>query len=482
MIFSLIKIKLPYSHVCQFGFLFRLVLALLMGWGIVSQAVSQVSAPDSLQQNRHSLDSALLQNRNAADSLIQAPANTMERLEHKADSLVQSPEVIQKADSLQKKSRKKLRRARQKADSINQAADVNRHIQNKAQQVQQQGSKPKKVKESKEAVSNIEQNTGLDITPDAPGVPAVDSPDLLPKIPEEKLPDLPQIPAADLPGINKSDISIPDMSMPDGKLPGLSESPTPLPKANTVEKAAENQFTKMAEGGELQKQQKAMEAFKNQPALYQKQGERYQDKNYWRQQAQQRALKVLQTQTATLEETKSSLTKLKKKYKTFQTDQKVYVKKASLKDEPLKKRITAGFSLQIHQGPPTAFDLSPFVGYRWSKRWSTGVGGTYRWKFTSDHRLNFSQPVYGERIYGEWIVVKSFFLHGEGEALRAYVPSFRSSEQEQRWVRTMLLGGGKQYEITKKLKGNVVYLYTFPYLPYGPYKLKHQIRFGLIFL
>lgn len=476
---------------------FYLLLIVTVGWGSISEGVSQKLPTDSLEHDKQRIGTAITNTENTVDSLTRAPELMLEGLEQKTDSLMQSTKIVQQADSLHQKSRHKQRQIEQKIDSLQRALDAGNHFQQSEQQMQQTLQQTKQIQESKKALSNIKQNTGLNVTPEPPGIPAVDSPNLLPNLPSESMPELPKLPSADMPDMdlpskdlpskdlprtNIPDMDITNAELPHGKGGGLPKPPTELPKVKEFDKAAEKQFSKQAAGQELQQQQQAMEEFKKQPERYQKQGERYLDKNHWRQQAQQQALKALQKQAAPLKEAKTSLAKLKRKYKTVQTDQKVYLKKASLKGEPFKRRVTTGLSLQIHQGPPTAFDLSPFVGYQWSKRWITGLGGTYRLAFSSDHYPKFSQPVYGGRIYGEWIALKSFLLHVEGESLRAYVPSYVSKDNMSQWVNTILVGGGKQYTITKKLKGNVVYLYTYPYLPYGPYQVRHQVRFGLIIL
>ena len=420
------------------------------------------------------------QSQKQADSLIQAPNQIQEDIKQKTDSLIQEPQIIQQVDSLHQKGIDTQRQVIHKTDSINRLIDTNRHLQDAAQKTQQKLNEPQKVKDTKKALSNIEQNTGLDVTPNAPGVPTLNSSNL----PSGSLTKLPtaNVPRMDIPDMSMPGVNIPGMSTPNGNVSGLPKLPTSLPSVKVADQIAEKQFSQMAGGKELLQQQKAMDQFKQQPQLYQKQGERFRDKNHWRQEAQQQALKALQTQTSALDEAKTSLTKLKRKYKTVQTDQDIYIKKASLKGESFKKRIATGVSLQIHQGPPTAFDISPFSGYRWSKRWITGIGGTYRFTFTPNDKIDWNQPIYGGRIYGEWIALKSFLLHAEGEALRAKIPSNISNEQRRRWIKSVLVGGGKQYEITKKLKGNVLYLYTYPYVPYGPYLVQHQIRFGFIFL
>lgn len=165
----------------------------------------------------------------------------------------------------------------------------------------------------------------------------------------------------------------------------------------------------------------------------------------------------------------------------MQTEAGIYVKASSLKGKPLKERLVLGSSLQIHQAVTPAFDLSPFSGFRFNKRWSIALGGTYRLAFDKNHRIATAHSVYGGRLFLQSLIRQKFLLHGEYELLRANIPSHSlPQEQSRAWVDGIMFGVGKEYNITKKLKGNVLTLYNFSYQQQGPYLLRWNIRFGFV--
>lgn len=443
-------------------------------------AQNQLVLPDSLTTEHGSLSTRFTEIKQQGDSLSQTLLDAHENKLKQTDSLLQENRIVEQVDSSSQKLESTRQSVNQKIDSLRQSGDVDDHIHEATQKIQQDVDQPEAIQGTKKALNTVEQNTGLDTTPNVAGLPNAGITQQLPEVPK-----LAPLPHADLSEVNIPGIEIPEVSVPaiDISVKDWADLPAKvpsLPDATIVEKTAEKQFSKLGEAKELKKQQQLLEKTKELPELYQKQGERFRDQNHWRSQAQEQAVKVFSSQSEKLEDAKTSLAKLKRKYKTVQTDQDIYVKKSSLKGDSLKTRIAAGFTLQIHQEPSTAFDLSPFMGFCWNKNWVTGLGGTYRLAFTPDHRINAQEPVYGGRIFVQWLVNKSFLVHLEAEALRAWVPNFAPNEKERYWVESLLFGVGKQYTITDKIKGNVLYLHTFPYMPFGPYQVKHQVRFGFI--
>ncbi len=186
--------------------------------------------------------------------------------------------------------------------------------------------------------------------------------------------------------------------------------------------------------------------------------------------------------TAKVEAAQQKLSKLKKKYSYVpnSNDLSTAKKANSLEGEPLKKRLTIGGTLQIHPGRPVGIDFNPQLGYRMNKKWTIGLGGTYRSSFGSGERFisNDENKAYGGRPYTNYMFFRSFFGHGEFELLRTNIPDTDTDELLTHWSKGLMVGIGKNYSFTKKVEGSVMMLYNFLDENPGPYERSWVIRFG----
>ncbi len=186
--------------------------------------------------------------------------------------------------------------------------------------------------------------------------------------------------------------------------------------------------------------------------------------------------------SAKVEAAQQKLTKLKKKYSYVpnSNDLSTAKKANSLEDEPLKKRLTIGGTLQIHPGKPVGIDFNPQIGYRMNKKWTIGMGGTYRSSFGGGERFvsNDENEVYGGRLFTDYTFFKSFFTHGEFELLRTNHFNPDTDELLAHWPRGLMVGIGKNYKFMKKVEGSVMILYNFLHETPGPYERPWVIRFG----
>lgn len=174
------------------------------------------------------------------------------------------------------------------------------------------------------------------------------------------------------------------------------------------------------------------------------------------QQAQQGVQRHFAQHTEELQTGQQELTKLKRKYKTVQSEQDKYERATSLKGEPWTARLLLGSYLQLYREPSFSVDLSPFVGYRFNTRWSAGIGGSYRAAF---RRVSGSAPVYQGRIFIESNVYRGFVLHAAYERSGLSIPVTVSTETGMITNQHLLAGVGKSYSITKKIRGTTLLLY-----------------------
>ncbi len=174
------------------------------------------------------------------------------------------------------------------------------------------------------------------------------------------------------------------------------------------------------------------------------------------QQARQGVRRHFAQHTEELQTGRQELAKLKRKYKAVQSEQDKYQRATSLKGEPWTARLLLGSYFQFYREPSFQVDLSPFVGYRFNTRWSVGVGGSYRAAF---RRIPGSAPVYQGRVFVEGEVYRGFAAHVAYERSGPSSPVLSQGEDRAIVDQHLLVGIGKSYRITRKIRGTTLLLY-----------------------
>ena len=177
-----------------------------------------------------------------------------------------------------------------------------------------------------------------------------------------------------------------------------------------------------------------------------------------------------------------TMTKFKKKYASVpsSSDMSKATKRNSLAGKPLGERVTLGGNFQILRGNPIAADLSPLIGFRWTKKWLLGIGGTYRVTLSQENKLSYlvDQDVMGYQSFAEYRLIKGFYLHGSFERMATRTDP-KVEDESWQWVNGGLAGLGKSYRLTKKIKGNALILYNFFYESgKSPYPRAWMIKMG----
>ena len=234
-----------------------------------------------------------------------------------------------------------------------------------------------------------------------------------------------------------------------------------------------------------------VKAFENKKAAfspYQEQMSQLGEEGYAKEKAVQKAKTMAKDHFAGQQEkllaAQSKLTKLKQKMGKFGALNGDKLKKENeMKGKPLGERLVLGGNFQLHPGDLVSLDISPVVGYRWTKMFRIGLGGTYRTTFDEKEKflLSDEKEVFGYRGFVEHDIYKGFYAHGEYERLNGADLSKKNIQQDRRantWRDGALLGLGKSYKIKNKIKGNVMVLYNFLYDEQSLYNKPWNLRFG----
>lgn len=136
-----------------------------------------------------------------------------------------------------------------------------------------------------------------------------------------------------------------------------------------------------------------------------------------------------------------------------------------LKEKPFIERLTPGLYLQYQQKNDYHLDVNPYVGYKITGRFTTGLGWNHRFSYDEKHRsLNSRSRIFGPRAYLDFKLGKGFIGHLEAESMNTFVPSTlvgNPDTGQREWVWSFMTGIKKEYKIYKNLKGTVLMQYNW---------------------
>jgi uncharacterized coiled-coil protein SlyX len=183
-----------------------------------------------------------------------------------------------------------------------------------------------------------------------------------------------------------------------------------------------------------------------------------------------------------VESAHNEMWKLKQKYSFVQNsnDLSTAIKANSLQGKPLSQRLKLGGNLQFHPVKGgLKLDLSPTLGYRFNKDFLLGLGATYRANFGKRDQLNEPINVYGARLFAQQKLIKSFFVHAEGEYLSTETEKLDSESTETKQTSGFLAGLGREFKFIKGLNASALWLYHFNHTRTLAYKSPWVFRLGL---
>jgi hypothetical protein len=131
-----------------------------------------------------------------------------------------------------------------------------------------------------------------------------------------------------------------------------------------------------------------------------------------------------------------------------------------MKGKPLIERLVPRIFFQYQQKNYNLFDFNPYVGYKLSGRFTTGLGWNQRYAYDrKKENWNSAARIFGPRAYVDFKLKKGFIVHLETEFMNRFVPFAINGNPEfgqREWVWGMMMGMKKEYKIYKNLKGTVL--------------------------
>jgi hypothetical protein len=189
----------------------------------------------------------------------------------------------------------------------------------------------------------------------------------------------------------------------------------------------------------------------------------------------------LNQQTPALKEAQASFSKSKKLYKDANSLSSAVKKKqaSAMQGKSFGQRLVPGITFQSYNRSVYTMDWGLQLGYRFTGRLTAGIGGIYRTGFSKSYDSFIKGlHVYGGRVYSDFLVRKGFFLHGEFEMLNTSDFITRTAEIPDASVWGSNIGIGKQYNLSKRIKGSIIALYRLEFNGHLPEQSKVNLRMG----
>jgi hypothetical protein len=150
-----------------------------------------------------------------------------------------------------------------------------------------------------------------------------------------------------------------------------------------------------------------------------------------------------------------------------------------LGSKPFGQRLIPGITLQTTRREDFMVDFGLQTGYRLTERLAAGIGLTYALGFNKSYDYYVrGLDIYGTRAYGDFLVINGFFVHGE--LTWGHHRNYIVTNQESRAYNTcgFNTGIGKQFNLSKRVKGTMLALYRVEIQGHLPQQSKINVRFG----
>lgn len=134
-----------------------------------------------------------------------------------------------------------------------------------------------------------------------------------------------------------------------------------------------------------------------------------------------------------------------------------------------KSKLFFGGGLGASFGIENIITLNPQVGYRFTEKFSTGVGFSYNY-YSYNRYPKFSTNIYGGNVFSSYIIIDNFFLRAEYEILSVesqYITYLPSTNRIN--ITSIFVGGGYKYPIGERSFINIMVLWNLNETQYSLY-------------
>ncbi len=128
-------------------------------------------------------------------------------------------------------------------------------------------------------------------------------------------------------------------------------------------------------------------------------------------------------------------------------------------------RFFTGGDFGLVFGDVTLIDISPFLGYKVTDKFWTGIGATYQYYRNTNYVPDIKTSVYGGRVFGRYYVgiIENLFAHAEYEVLNydaLFMDPFGYVYQQRLTAHNILVGAGYSQPISENSSLDLMILYN----------------------
>jgi hypothetical protein len=127
-----------------------------------------------------------------------------------------------------------------------------------------------------------------------------------------------------------------------------------------------------------------------------------------------------------------------------------------------------GFGLQF--GNQTYIEVAPQIGYKFTNRFSAGLGLKYIYYKFNDNIYTYSTHIYGGGPFTRFFVLENLFLHAEYEILNLEVPDAYYREYTRKNISSVFVGAGYRQMIGTNSSIDLLLLYNINETRNTPYQ------------
>lgn len=129
-------------------------------------------------------------------------------------------------------------------------------------------------------------------------------------------------------------------------------------------------------------------------------------------------------------------------------------------------KVFVGGNVGFQFGPETYAEVSPLIGYRFTEKFSAGIGATYQYYRLRNQYYDIQTDVYGGKVFGRYFFKEFLFGHAEYEYLNLEAFDFQRRRVD---VGSLLAGVGYFQKFAENSGFFAMILYNFTESVYTPY-------------
>lgn len=226
-----------------------------------------------------------------------------------------------------------------------------------------------------------------------------------------------------------------------------------------------------------------MEVYNPLPEGYREQMGRFQTNNFVRDKLEKKAEELKQSGMKTLQEkldeAQVRVAETKQKFPSLESVKDAPKRYNPYRGLPLMKRLKPGGNAQINR-EPVSLDAALSLAYPISQKASLGFETAGRLNIEQTSGFQASERMLSFRSFGRYRPWKHFFIQANYEFNRMESQALADAAPDHRWTRTALVGIGREIGLTHRLKIQLTTFYNFFHdSQESPYPQALVFRIGL---